>query len=263
MPCTVARAENFDLLDKQCFRVCRSIEKSGEIKISYVFPVCSERLKQEGFSAQEVEIFKFYLVNFVSALSKTNQEKATQGVAVSAAQYYVDVDGIGFETVFKNQEAMRKFFGNDKEESVDTSKKSASGFLIKKVVLETDFPISAQMAKNMLSVCTLAVENCAKTASISAERKAKAQSIFENCKYLYDFSTYQAGLNSQHTYEAQNGHHNVFVCSMQEIESGARIEYWQTAPNRGVWYAGALVLVVAGMVVAYFVMKKKDLKTNQ
>ena len=56
-------------------------------------------------------------------------------------------------------------------------------------------------------------------------------------------------------YEDENFVHNVFIKSVDELETNPEIEFWVTSVNTPAWYLTALGVVVSGMIVAFITTK--------
>lgn len=255
----VALAENASYLEPNAYRVARRAEENGKIELSYCFPLNSKQLELLGFSQNEINTFKFYLTTYVNALSKTNKQSEVEGSYVGGVTYFSDVDGLGYTIVFDNLDAQKRFFGSDEEQEENSSiATKSSGFFIKKTEITSTFVFSSvKSAESFKKVCTMAAEAWCKNSHLSAERKTAVLDIFDDGVFIYDFATQNTGLESDCMYSDGTFSHNVFIKSMEDIKNDNTIVFWITAPNRAVWYLSALIIVVIGMVVAYFVLKKR------
>ena len=267
-PCNFASAENDEIFEKNAFRIVRKSYLTGEISLSYIFPLNSKLMEAKNFSENEIQTFRFYLASYVNALAKSNSEKTLDGVSVSGCEYYTDVDGIGFSIMFENLEAQKKFFGVTDESSQSGQNQTSSGFFIKKTEIKTTFPISSsKSAGDLKMVCLMAVSSWCNNFDLSEEKKSVLSGSYENSIFIYDFATQVSGLKSEVMYEDENFYHNVFCKSLGEIESDPSITFWVTSVNKGVWYILAIVVVITGMIVAggvlYLKKNKKKIAKNQ
>ena len=109
----------------------------------------------------------------------------------------------------------------------------------------------------------MAISSWCNDCNISDEKKEIALAILQESCYIYDFSNWQRGLKSELMYQDEAGYHNVFIKSVEEIETSNEIMFWQVQPNRPAWYLSALIVVVCAIVVAFLIQKKKKSKINQ
>lgn len=255
-----------EIYQTNAFRILKSTDSSGQIGLSYIFPLNSAVMKEKGFSEDELMIYRFYLSSYVNALAKVNRDKNVDGVEVGYCKFYSDVDGIGFSIVFKNLESQKQFFGASDDDSSEESENNTqtSGFFMKKITLKTSFPISEKSAESLKDVCLLAVNSTCESIKISDERKKLMQQPFENSTYIYDFASTSNTLKSRQMYEANGVKHNIFFKTMEELKTDSSIEFFVTGPNHAVWYASALVLVGASMAVGFTILKftKKNKKNK-
>ena len=256
--CTQNRADVSKVFEKDAFRILRQADGSGKIAVSYIFPVNSEKFEERGLDEEQIKTYRLFLSTYVNALVEQNKERAADGAKVGNVAYFSDVDGIGFSIVFDNLEAQQKFFGGDTEdgdgEEQKIEKPVESGFFVRKTQIQTTFPISsAESAENLKQVNLLALSSWAKFLSIPNS----FESIFDDSVFIYDYATNQTSLKSELVYDDQNFHHNVFVKTKSQIETDNKIVFFTSHPNVPVWYASAVVVTLATMVTAYFVMKKK------
>ncbi|MBP3431950.1 MAG: hypothetical protein J6K39_03765 [Clostridia bacterium] len=246
-------------VETNAFRLCRTVSDSGEISMSYAFPVNSHVILESGLSEKDVKTYRFYLANYVNALAKQYKEKIVDGVKVSGCVYFEDVDGLGFTIEFESLDEQKRFFGVDSEdESGPTSSSKVSGFFVKKVEVEMDFPFSAKSAENMKSICQLAIQAWCQDGSIDASVEKGMLQALDNSLFVYDFATTDESLQAEKQYVAGDFVHSFFEKSLNEIEDGERISFWVTTPNTPLWYISALVFVGAGMVGGYFCKRKKN-----
>ncbi|MGN1201607.1 MAG: hypothetical protein ACI4R8_05095 [Candidatus Caccovivens sp.] len=257
----VACAENVSYLETNAFRVARRAQNTGKIELSYSFPINSQELELLQFTPSEINTFKFYLTTYVNALSKTYKQKEIEGCSVGGVVFFADVDGLGFTITFDNLNAQQKFFGSENNEDNNTSTSSktiSSGFFVKKTKIQSSFVFSSESsAENFKRVCTLAVEAWCENSHMSSDKKQAVLDIFDEGVYIYDFATQNTGLMSECMYDDGTYSHNVFIKSTEDIKSDNTITFWVTSPNRAVWYASAVVVVFAGMLVAYIMLKKR------
>lgn len=250
----VSKPEN--LYEENAFRILRQANSSGQIGLSYIFPVNSTLLAEQGFSEEEIKTFRFYLSVYVNALAQQNRQNATKGVTVGNCAYYTDVDGIGFSIVFESLDAQRKFFGVEDDGSSGGTENKTSGFFIKTVCLETTFPVSSvQSAENLKQVCKMALSSWANDKNL--ENVEQLSAVYDNSLFIYDFATTSDDLQSEFMYDDDNFHHNVFFKTLSDIENDNTISFYVSYANTPVWYLSAILLVVVGMGFAYVVFKKK------
>lgn len=231
------------------FRICRYQTTKGESSLSYIFPVNSKELSQV-LTEEEMTGYKFYLSMFINALSKSNAQKQVAGVKLENCVYFQDVDGLGFSIIFENSQAQDDFFGSGENSS--KSKQQTSGFFMKKVTLETNFPISVATADSLRGICQMALESWSKENDVDQEKKDIVNQIILNAGFIYDFATQEKNLLSEVMYEEGEFNHNYFQKSYSQLSSDSKILFWTISPNRPIWYIFALIFVVSGMIVAYF-----------
>lgn len=250
----VSKPEN--LYEENAFRILRQANSSGQIGLSYIFPVNSTLLAEQGFSEEEIKTFRFYLSVYVNALAQQNRQNATKGVTVGNCAYYTDVDGIGFSIVFESLDAQRKFFGVEDDGSSGGTENKTSGFFIKTVCLETTFPVSSvQSAENLKQVCKMALSSWANDKNL--ENVEQLSAVYDNSLFIYDFATTSDDLRSEFMYDDDNFHHNVFFKTLSDIENDNTISFYVSYANTPVWYLSAILLVIVGMGLAYVVLKRK------
>ncbi len=250
----VSKPEN--LYEENAFRILRQANSSGQIELSYIFPVNSTLLAEQGFSEEEIKTFRFYLSVYVNALAQQNRQNATEGVTVGNCAYYTDVDGIGFSIVFESLDAQRKFFGVEDDGSSGGTENKTSGFFIKTVCLETTFPVSSvQSAENLKQVCKMALSSWANDKNL--ENVEQLSAVYDNSLFIYDFATTSDDLRSEFMYDDDNFHHNVFFKTLSDIENDNTISFYVSYANTPVWYLSAILLVIVGMGLAYVVLKRK------
>ncbi len=243
------------------FRILRKIDSSGKISLDYVFPLNSDVLFKNGATAKQVENYKFYLTSFVNTLTQSNKQKECDGVEVCGVAYYYDVDGVGFSINFDDIKAQKKFFGTEGGQENGGINVTMRGFFVKKQTLKTTFPISsAKAAGDLKLVCVMAISSWCADNDISAELKNAALDALKSSTYIYDFASSQKALKSQFVYHDQNGQHNFFVKTFQEVEENPEIEFFVVQPNRPVWYLSALIIVLTGILFAFLFAKKKKVK---
>lgn len=253
-----------NILQPNAFRILRQVNSDGSISLSYVFPLNTNMLANSGFSKNEIDVLRFYLTTYVNALAKNNEEKKVEGAVINPGIYFEDVDGVGFSICFKNLEAQHRFFGDSSNtgESVSSTLKT-TGVFIRKQTLKTVFPISStKVAGDLKLVCVMAISSWCNDCQIPEERKKVALSFLQESKFIYDFSNWQRGLMSEIMYQDTNGYHNVFVKSYQDLSENVEIVFWQSQPNRPIWYLSALAVVLIGIVVAFLFLKYKNTKKS-
>lgn len=253
---------NDEICQQNAFRIVRYADSQGKISLSYIFPVNQKKLKEEGFSEEEISVFRFYLTTYVNALTQSNKEKEIEGVEVKNCQYFVDIDGVGFSIVFDDIDAQNKFF-NVEENRIENSstKRKTSGFFIKKIKIETIFPISStKVADNLKEICFMAINSWCNNEKISEEKRKNIIDIYNDAVYIYDFASLNENLKSSVMYDDEIFHHNVFTKSQNDIENDNKIVFWVEWINKPVWYLLAAFFVVMGMVVSYIVLNFKQKK---
>lgn len=261
LPASNAFAEAQNVSQPNAFRLVRTSFSNGQIRLTYVFPLNSALLKKEGFSEEEIGVFRFYLTTYVQALAKSNAEKACDGASVENSKYFTDVDGVGFSIVFENLDAQKRFFGSEGNADAPQNKQKTSGFFVRKTTLKTTFPISSKkVAGDLKMICLMAVSSWATNNSLPQERKEAVISNYDKSVFIYDFASATGGLKSEVMYRDENFWHNVFVKTFDQIESDPMIVFWVTSVNTPVWYLAAIVVVSGGMISAFVVMKMLDKK---
>ena len=259
-----AEIENSQIYEKNAFRIVRQASNDGQIALTYIFPLNSDYLLSLGYDENDVKTCKFYLTTYVNALAQSNKEKETDGTTVGDCVYFSDVDGIGFSIKFENLQAQKEFFNiEDNEENETSSDNKVSGFFIKKIELKTKFPVSSsKSAGDLKMICNMAISSWCNNNDIADDQKLKILDYLENSIFIYDFATQQKNLKSDVMYSDEYFYHNVFIKTMDDIEENNEIVFWVTYANRPVWYAFAVVVVVVGMVCAYYFLIRKNKKKN-
>ncbi len=242
--------------ETNAFRLVRQTSGTGEIALAYVFPLNSIQLQAQGYTKKQIETYKFYLMTYVNALAQNNRAKQTEGASVCSAQYFTDVDGIGFVISFEDLNAQKKFFGVEDSQSSSAEQKSA-GLFMKTTTMTTNFPFSKTSAGDFKMICLMAISSWANDQNLTEDQKKSAQQILDESVFVYDFSTQQTSLKSDLMYDDENFHHNVFVKTQAQLENDNQITFWTSIPNYPIWYASALVIVVLGMTVAFMWVKIK------
>lgn len=257
---TGCQKENVDISQQNAFRIIRKAEPSGKIELSYIFPVNSAILKEKGFEESEIATYKFYLATYVTALSRQYEERAVDGVYISGCTYFTDVDGLGFTINFENLDAQKAFFEIPENEESSNDVKT-SGFFMKKVEIEVNFPVSStSSADNFKLICQMAITSWCNDSSV--KNMDEILKTLDNSVFIYDFVSSENTLKSDTMRRDGNVNHNIFVRTQDEIAKGSKIVFYSTTPNVPVWYVSALVVVVAGMVVAWMIMKRKIKKKH-
>ncbi len=260
--------QNTSELQKQiqqenAFRIIRTLNSQGQISLSYIFPVNTKKLAENGFSDEEIKAYKFYLVSYVNALAKSNEQKEVEGVEVSNCAYYTDVDGIGFTINFGNLQAQKKFFNvQDDGNNNDSMNKKYSGLFIRRMEIETTFPVSTKdTAEDLIKICTMSMSTWCQNSSIKEAVQTELLKIFDDSVFIYDYATQEKGLKSKTMYEDENFYHNVFIKSVNEIENDNKIVFYIEYINKSLWYLSALIIVVIGMGFALLIIKKRIRQT--
>ncbi len=246
-----------DVYQTNAFRIIRQADSDGKIVVSYTFPVNSALFENLGVTESEIKTYKFYLATYINALAQQNRDKAGDGVQVSGCLYFTDVDALGFSITFDSIDAQKEFFDVSDEDSSD-SDTSISGFFVKKMEMTISFPISTTAAENLKLICSMAIQAwCA-----NAERESEEfLEILESSNFIYDYASTSSSLKSEVMYDDDDFHHNVFIKSLAEIEENSTITFYVSYINTPIWYLSALVVVIAGMLIAYFVMKNRKQKS--
>lgn len=245
------------VFETNAFRLVRQVNSEGNIGLAYVFPLNASELNGLGYSESQVLAFRFYLTSYVNALAQTNREKETEGAKVGSAQYFDDVDGIGFVIKFEDLAAQKRFFGVENSQQ-NSSNKNSSGFLLKKTKMITNFPFSKTSAGNLKMISLMAISSWANDQDLSEDQREKVKDIFDQSVFIYDFSSQQTSIKSELMYDDEGFHHNVFVKSQHELEENCEIEFWTISPNYPIWYGSALVGVLVAMLFSFYVFKKKN-----
>ena len=240
---------------ENAFRLIRQTNKNGEIALIYVFPVNSAELEKLGFNDEQISIFKFYLINYVNAFAQANKNNETDGVSVGNCLYFSDIDGVGFSIHFDNLEAQQNFFGVDpNQESSSTQKES--GIFIKKLEIKTSFPFSYTSAKNYQKIFSMAVSSWCNEENLTNQENQILR-ILDKSLFIYDFSTQENHLKSNVMYQDDLFLHHIFIKTIEDLEKDTSIIFWIAYANRPLWYLIALLGVGAGMVIFYFIYRKK------
>ena len=255
--------------EKNAFRLCRQLDQSGKIAVSYIFPLNSAELENLAFNENEIKTYRFYLVTFVNALAQQNKDKAIEGMSVTGCTYFADVDGLGFSIVFENSEVQKNFFGTNQddegeEQSGKNGEMQTSGFFMKKTKIKTVFPFSSKkVAEDFKEVCKMATTMWCKDNSIATERRDLALKVLDEAVFIYDFASPEEKLKSENFLQDENFCHNIFIKTLDEIEQDATITFWVVVPNVPIWYLSALVCVIAGMVLSYVALKSRKQKNKK
>lgn len=251
-------AENENVFEKNAIRIVKKIDENGQIMLSYIFPVNSEVLNNN-FSENEISVFKFYLANYVLALSKTFKKKDGEDVYFSNCEYYVDIDGFGFSIIFKNQKTQNDYFGTSQEgENVSQNSKNliSEGVFLKKTYIKTTFPVSdLKAAGDLKMVCILSVSSWAKDCEISQEKKQLVLDCLSKTKFVYDFAATQNLLKSECMYQEGKFFHNVFIKSQNDIEKDNTIYFWVSYVDKGLCCLVVVILVLVGVGVSLLILK--------
>lgn len=246
------------IFEKNAFRIIRQTNRDGEIVLAYVLPLNSEKMREIGFSNDEIKIYRFYLTTYVNALSQNSKKKNIKGASVGNCLYFEDVDGVGFAIKFDSADAQNEFFGVEKDDLKDNkSQTKISGFFIKRLTIETSFPFSEKSAKDIKQICKMAVESWCKDNVVNDEKKTSFLKIFDESLFVYDYGSQSQNLKSTLMYESDGLFHNVFIKSLNEIKESAQIEFYVEEVNKPVWYIVALCFVLIGVFVSLFCLKKK------
>ncbi len=251
-------AENTDIFEKNAIRIVKKVDENGEIALSYIFPVNSDFLN-ENYSESDVSVYKFYLANYVLALSKTFKKKQNDDVFISNCEYYTDIDGFGFSIIFKNQTAQNQFFEKnqiDANKSQNSKNLTTEGVFLKKTYIKTTFPVSdLKSAGDLKMVCVLAISSWAKECEISQEKKQQILEYLSKTKFIYDFASTQKILNSEVMYEDEKYCHNVFSKTQDDIEKDNSICFWLSYVDKGLCCLCVVIFVVFGVVASLLILK--------
>lgn len=226
-------------------RIIRSVDE--KITISYILPVNSAEMRKSGISQDEISTYKFYLSIYVTAWANSFVDKVVDGVNIKKCVYWQEFDGMGFSLIFDDVLAQQKFFGGQGQ-STAMAKPKEKGFLFKKTIVSTTFPISSEeSAKSFQKICLMAMESWQKEEGVESEKVQKLTDFLQKCDYIYDFSGGQKGLCSQNSYEVEGVVHNVFVKTLEQIKEDPTITFWIKTANKPVWCLLALVTVLIVM----------------
>lgn len=247
------------IYEKNAFRIVRQANNDGQIALTYIFPLNSDYLTSLGFKEEDIKTYRFYLTTYVNALAQNNKDRVTEGTTVGDCVYFSDVDGIGFSIKFENLQAQKEFFNvEESEKQEESTGRKESGFFIKKIEIETKFPVSSsKSAGDLKMVCNMAISSWCNNNDISNEQKSKILESLNDSIFIYDFATQQKSLNSKVMYKDEYFYHNVFIKTLEEIEEDNRIVFWVSYANRPVWYISAIIVVLIGMIVSYYILLKK------
>lgn len=252
-------AEN--IFKKNAFRIVKQVNSQGNIALTYVFPLNTQEFKKLGLKEENFLVYKFYLTSYVNALANNNKQKETEGASVGDCVYFSDLDGLGFTIIFEDLQAQKRFFGVTDNEGASSSDYNFSGFFIKTAKIETTFPIGSQdNADNFKSVCQLALDGLIKNVDIDKSTQDKLKEVLNSSVFIYDFATQSSALKSELSYEDEYFYHNVFIKTYEDLAKDNKIVFWQTYPNKPVWYLTALGVVLICMTIALLVIKKKNKK---
>lgn len=240
------------------FYIMKRVNKSGESKLTYVFPVNSTFMTQN-FSNDEVLKYKFFLISYVGALAQKHKEKEIDGVKVGDVTYFEDVDGLGFSIFFSNSEKQGEFFGSSKDQKPVNERVTKKGIFLQKIVFEIEFPIKdKESAEGFQSVCLLAIDAWAKECEIPLAGTQKVVQNLQKFDFVYDFSTENGGYLSKKMYKENGFTHNVFSKSIEEIEKDNKIRIYVQGINKANVYLFVTILTCLGMALAMVIIKTKE-----
>ena len=252
-----------EIFESNAFRLVRQVSNDQKICMQYIFPVNSNELKDLGYTESQILTYKFYLSSYVNTLAQNNRSKITTGTQVGSSQYFSDIDGVGFSIIFDDLESQNRFFGvQDETQSLKKNNYRSSGLLMKRTEMKTTFPFSKNSAGDLKMLVLMAMSSWANDQNLSDAQKKEVQNILNDSLFIYDFATTQTSLKSQIMYDDENFHHNVFIKNHDQLETSAEIVFYTESPNYPVWYFSALLIVVLGMLIAFFVIKTKN-KSNK
>ena len=232
------------------FRLIRQTN-GQETALVYSLPLNSKKMEENGLTAQNLKIFRFYLASFVQSLAQQNQDKNVEGVRVSPCTLYNDIDSLGFTISFEDNDALQRFFNSNSNEKVAPK---INGFFVKKATYNISFPFSIQTAQDLKQICKMAVESMAESENI--KDVSNILSLYDESVFVYDFASKEKGLKSANFYQGKNFYHNVFIKDVKEIETNPTISLYASVPNVPVWYSTVLLCVILGMTTTYFVKTK-------
>ena len=240
------------------FRIIRQASDSGQIVVSYVFPINSVKMAELGVQEKDVLSYKFYLTTYVNTLAKSSKSRECEGVAVSNCLFFEELDGIGYSIAFEDVESQKKYFKTTEDEKSSSVTQKSKGFFVKTTYLQTEFPISSQeTADSVRAVCEYALSSWAKNENVSNNIRAQLHDYLSEAVFIYDFASQQTSLKSDAMYQDDFFVHNVFSKTYDQLKNDNKIVFWVSSPNKPIWYASALILVVFAMAVAFVVVKVK------
>ncbi len=251
-------SQQTEINQTNAFRIIRQTSSSGEISITYIFPLNTAFFEDMNVADSEIKIYQFYLATYINALAEQYRQKATDGVQVSGCTYFSNVDGIGFSIVFDDLESQKTFFGSD--DSENETQISTTGFFVKKMEMTINFPLSTESAENLKLICSMAIQSWCSNSGLDSEEYLK---ILDDSSFIYDYATTSTTLNSDITYDDENFHHNVFIKTLAEIEEDGTITFYTSYINTPIWYLTALLLVIVGMFVAYVVLRNRKINSKE
>lgn len=259
--CGCAKREEVNVAEQNAFRIIRKAEPTGEIALTYIFPVNSKVLEELEFDQSDVATYKFYLATYVTALSKQYEQRAKDGVYFSGCTYFTDVDGLGFTMTFEDTDAQKQFFDAPQQEENKSDVKT-SGFFMKRTEIAVNFPVSSkESADNFKMLCQMAITSWCKDNQI--QKQDQVLSALDNSVFIYDFVSSEKGLKSDFMRSDGSAYHNIFIKTQKEIAQGSKIVFFSTAPNVPVWYVLALLVVLVAMLVAWLVLRRKHVKKHE
>ncbi len=250
------------IAEKNAFRIIRQVDSSGKIGLSYVFPVNTEIMQAKGFNENEIRTYRFYLSLYIGALAQQYRQRQTVGSSVGNVTYFTDVDGLGFSVIFDDVDAQNRFFNvtSEQEYEKEESRTKTTGFFFRKMQMKTNFPVSSKAAaENLKQINSMAISAWC---NVADQNQADILSMLDKSIFIYDYAHTQKTLKSELYYDDNNFRHNVFIRSLQEIESDSTITFYVSYPNTPIWYLTAIIVTFAVMGILYIAMKNRKEKSK-
>ncbi len=229
-----------------------------EVSFIYLFPALTKQFQAEEIDALQIEGYKFYLRSYVNILRKKYNEKTAemQEVDVSDVVFFSDYDAVGFSLNFHSTQALKNFFGEGSVEG------KVSGFYVKRITYEIDFPITVEAADMFQNLVGNSVQSWANTFEIEDEKVKKILEAYGDAQYVYEMISTSNQLKSENFYEKNGVYYNVFSKNYAQLSSDSKIYLRSVMPDKKWWYLTLLVavLIVVVPVEIYLNIRRTKLK---
>ncbi len=244
---------------------------SGQIVQSLNFSLGSEKLKENGVKAEDVEKVKakltknietfhaeFYL-NFALVYNENPKEEYQlgKGLIFTDVAYNKQADSIGFSMTFTSNEAWKYYHESNGESS---GNEFEYGFMIT-TTSTGEFPFSANIET---SSGQITVGQRYMNAYLDALNFANV-TLKYTPDLVYDYATAESRIKSDSEYYFADGelYHHVWLRSSETYKENNKITLRVVQANRGVWYVLILGVTLLGVGIAVTIIKLKDKKQSK